>query len=333
MLDSDAYTKFTKFGVDFYAIMSGAKSVMEKLFGELTTYFESQTDQISVKDIAVAASDYLIRYGNAKKAQIGLEPGDKKSEAYKKWNYETNRWEQRYGHSAAFICGYENKLSVTEEEALRAPIKDHPPYFVLGSSRKVVIEFMSHKSKLFERHRISFRGGPVRRDDIFDDISMELARAVVGAAVVDIHTGGEVHVRGICRGGRTFFFDCNVARVYLESYASFGGLPDLLVFVPILACGGIGHESIESFLGSLGSPKMDLLHRLGSMRGFGMHVITFEDEVPDSNIRIIYDKILKKAKGWGKLGLREVMMGNMAVQVCSPRLNPKDIGSILEVCF
>ena len=33
----------------------------------------------------------------------------------------------------------------------------------------------------------------MRRDDIFDDISMELARAVVGAAVVDIHTGGEVH--------------------------------------------------------------------------------------------------------------------------------------------
>lgn len=27
------------------------------------------------------------------------------------------------------------------------------------------------------------------RDDIFDDISMELARAVVGAAVVDVHTG------------------------------------------------------------------------------------------------------------------------------------------------
>ncbi|KAM2575818.1 hypothetical protein TB2_007596 [Malus domestica] len=107
MLDSDAYTKFTKFGVDFYAIMSGAKSVMEKLIGELTTYFESQTDQIFVQDIAVAASDYLIRYENAKKAQIGLESGDEKSEAYKKWNY----WKQRYGHSAAFICGYENKLS------------------------------------------------------------------------------------------------------------------------------------------------------------------------------------------------------------------------------
>ncbi|CAN6690975.1 unnamed protein product [Malus baccata var. baccata] len=38
--------------------------------------------------------------------------------------------------------------SVTEE-ALKAPIKDRPTYFVLGSSRKVVIEFMSQKSTLF----------------------------------------------------------------------------------------------------------------------------------------------------------------------------------------
>ncbi|KAM1228561.1 hypothetical protein ACFX2J_007645 [Malus domestica] len=41
---------------------------------------------------------------------------------------------------------------VTEEKALKAPIKDHPPYFVLGSSRKVVDKFMSQKSILFRRY-------------------------------------------------------------------------------------------------------------------------------------------------------------------------------------
>ncbi|CAN6690978.1 unnamed protein product [Malus baccata var. baccata] len=94
---------------------------------------------------------------------------------------------------------------VTEEKALKASIKDHPPYFVLRSSRKVVDKFMSQKSILFSSHRISFRGGFLHSDNIFDNVSMELAKVVVRAAVIDVHTEvkSTPSIRGIGRGGRT----------------------------------------------------------------------------------------------------------------------------------
>lgn len=70
MLDSDVYNKFTKFGIDVYAILSNAKNVMEKFFRELVTCLESQNDPISVKELVTIAFDNLIRMGTPTRVKL-----------------------------------------------------------------------------------------------------------------------------------------------------------------------------------------------------------------------------------------------------------------------